>query len=187
MLQKWMPTLGDAVAPLIPGVVGSPLGGPRRGDGEGSGGAIGSPSAPCACAAAALALPPPRPRILIVEDCQIALAAMQQLLERLGFCVDAHVDGESAMTQLALLPPRYVLVVLDLQLPGMSGYAVASWYREHVRSAAARPPWVVAISADPDVDACRDYGFDRCLPKPLTAEVVAMLSRQLLAVSAPRP
>jgi len=97
------------------------------------------------------------------------------------------MDGESAMTQLALLPPRYVLVLLDLQLPGMSGYAVASWYREHVRSAAARPPWVVAISADPDVDACRDYGFDRCLPKPLTAEVVAMLSRQLLAVSAPRP
>ena len=63
------------------------------------------------------------------------------------------------MTQLALLPPRYDLVVLDLQLPGMSGYAIASWFRDHCAAASRmdgvryRRPLLVAVSADPDLEA----------------------------------
>uniref|UniRef100_A0A7S3T7K8 Response regulatory domain-containing protein n=1 Tax=Emiliania huxleyi TaxID=2903 RepID=A0A7S3T7K8_EMIHU len=170
MLQKWMPRLDDTSEPLIPPV----------------------PSEEPAAEGASQMSPTRRKRILIVEDCKIALAAMQQLFERLGFCVDAHMDGESAMAQLALLPPRYDLVVLDLQLPGMSGYAIASWFRDHCAAASRmdgvryRRPLLVAVSADPDLEACRDYGFDRCFPKPLTAELITSLSRRFLLASSAR-
>jgi len=96
------------------------------------------------------------------------------------------------MAQLALLPPRYDLVVLDLQLPGMSGYAIASWFRDHCAAASRmdgvryRRPLLVAVSADPDLEACRDYGFDRCFPKPLTAELITSLSRRFLLASSAR-
>ena len=70
------------------------------------------------------------------------------------------------MAQLALLPPRYDLVVLDLQLPGMSGYAIASWFRDHCAAASRmdgvryRRPLLVAVSrhgaGDADAAAVAD-------------------------------
>lgn len=115
-------------------------------------------------------------RILQVEDCRIAATAVERLFQSLGFWIDSAIDGETAMSLLA--SRQYALVLLDVELPSMSGYAVASWYKDHCKSNGLRPATVVAVTATPDIEACREFGIDRCLPKPLTSEVVTQLSRQ---------
>ena len=58
----------------------------------------------------------------------------------------------------------------------LSGYALCSWYKDMCRAAGRAIGYVVAITADPDDQTCREFGIDRCLAKPLsTACIVEML------------
>lgn len=80
----------------------------------------------------------------------------------------------------ALEQKRYSLVLLDVTLPHASGYAVSSWYREFCKTAKIRRAYVCAVTADPDIDSCKQFGIDRCLPKPLTSDTLAILARRWL-------
>ena len=62
---------------------------------------------------------------MIVDDHANFRARAQQLLENAGFKVIGSVgDGETALAQLERLRPDIVL--LDIQLPGMDGFSVAT-------------------------------------------------------------
>jgi DNA-binding NarL/FixJ family response regulator len=79
--------------------------------------------------------------VLIVDDHAGFRASARALLEADGFdVVGEAADGESAVEQARLLHPQVVL--LDIQLPGMDGFAVA-------KRLAAEPaaPAVVLISS----------------------------------------
>lgn len=114
-----------------------------------------------------------RQTILIVDDHAAYRRSARALLEAEGFeVVGEAADGYSAISQVATLHPRIVL--LDIQLPDMDGFAVARQL-----AAAPDPPAVILTSTR---DA-RDYrrrlisspalGF---VPKgELTAEVLAGL------------
>jgi CheY-like chemotaxis protein len=70
-------------------------------------------------------------------------------------------------------------VLLDIQLPGMDGYAVLS---ELQRDPATRGIPVVAISADampPDIARSKAAGFTAYLAKPLQLQDLAALLQQL--------
>jgi RNA polymerase sigma factor (sigma-70 family) len=69
-----------------------------------------------------------RPRVLVVDDDGDLRAATSLLLERAGFETAHTGDGDEAV-QLADIDPPDV-VVLDVNLPGTSGYAVCSELRE---------------------------------------------------------
>jgi DNA-binding NarL/FixJ family response regulator len=82
-----------------------------------------------------------RPRLLIVDDHAEFRASAQALLELDGFDVVGLAEhGEEALALLDELKPHVVL--LDVQLPGMDGFAVA-------RALAARvdAPRVVLVSS----------------------------------------
>ena len=64
------------------------------------------------------------PHILVVEDEQHLAFGIKFNLEAEGYAVTAVGDGPAALEQLASATPPVDLVVLDLMLPGMSGYAV---------------------------------------------------------------
>ncbi|MEI7644375.1 MAG: response regulator [Chloroflexales bacterium] len=105
-------------------------------------------------------------RILIVDDDPVARQIARHLLEHAGYVVDAVDAGATALE--ALRRERYVLLLLDIKLPDMDGFAVA------VAVAAVLPvghrPWIVAASALADVGDEPRYlaaGFDACLGKPL--------------------
>jgi DNA-binding NarL/FixJ family response regulator len=82
-----------------------------------------------------------RPTVLIVDDHAGFRAAATALLEAEGYdVVGAAGDGPGALEAVAQLRPQ--IVVLDIQLPGEDGFAVAE------RLAADRePPQVVLISS----------------------------------------
>lgn len=79
--------------------------------------------------------------ILIVDDHPEFRAAARALLEGDGFTVLGEAaDGESAIGAVAVLDPE--LVLLDVHLPGIDGFAVA----ERLMNGPQPPPAVVLIS-----------------------------------------
>jgi CheY-like chemotaxis protein len=80
--------------------------------------------------------------ILIIEDNEQNLYLMRFLLERHGFTVVAATDGREALEVAEQVKPDAIL--LDIQLPTMDGYAVASALREN--TAVARVP-IIAVTS----------------------------------------
>lgn len=68
-------------------------------------------------------------RILIIEDNEQNLYLMQFLLEKSGFTVLSAVEGRSGIDMAVQCRPLAIL--LDIQLPGMDGYAVAAALKKY--------------------------------------------------------
>lgn len=67
--------------------------------------------------------------ILIIEDNEQNLYLVRFLLEKKGYRVHAARDGKEGIGRAAEIRPD--LILLDIQLPGMDGYAVARHLREN--------------------------------------------------------
>jgi DNA-binding NarL/FixJ family response regulator len=81
------------------------------------------------------------PTVLIVDDHKAFRSSARALLEADGFdVVGEAADGVEAVEAVAVLRPQVVL--LDIQLPGTDGFAVAAQLAEKVD-----PPAVVLISS----------------------------------------
>lgn len=97
--------------------------------------------------------------MLIVDDHATFRASARLLLESEGFEVIGEADtGEAAIEQSALLAPEVIL--LDVQLPGMDGFEVAS----RVTGADGAPAVILVSSRDggdfgPLISACGACGF----------------------------
>jgi len=82
-----------------------------------------------------------RPTVLIVDDHEAFRSSARALLEADGFeVVGESGDGGDALDAVAALRPQVVL--LDIQLPGIDGFAVAAKLAEGID-----PPAVVLISS----------------------------------------
>ena len=72
------------------------------------------------------------PRILLCDDSPVERMALAHYLRRAGYEVDEAGDGESAIRQLQNREVDAVL--LDLQMPGVSGFEVLSYLQKHRKS-----------------------------------------------------
>jgi len=103
---------------------------------------------------------------LLVDDHPSNIDVMRRLLAGAGHSCEVATDGRAALA--ALQQGRHDVVLLDLHMPGFSGWDVLSWSR---RDPVERPP-IIVISADsdPDVPAralrCGAHAF---VPKPVSA------------------
>ena len=113
-----------------------------------------------------------RRRVLVVDDNRDAADSLAELLEMLGHEVEIAHDGPSAISRARAHPPEIVLC--DIGLPGMDGYAVG----RELRSGGGRSArlYVVSGYAQPeDVAAAEAAGFDGHLAKPLDPERLARI------------
>lgn len=117
--------------------------------------------------------------ILVVEDEEHLAIGIKFNLEAEGFQVTTAGDGQSALAQLAASTPPVDLVVLDLMLPGMSGYAVC----EAIRGQGNDVPIVMLTARTLVEDRIRgfDAGTDVYLQKPFDLEELISIVRNLLA------
>jgi two-component system CheB/CheR fusion protein len=142
---------------------------------------------PATAVAAALAPAPASPamrRILVVDDEEDASGALVEILTLQGHTARAAPDGESALAMARVLDPE--LVLLDLGLPRMDGYAVARKLREML----GRRVTIIALTGYQDDQArLREAGFDGHLLKPTSLEklfaLVAALDRGEQSTPAP--
>lgn len=64
-----------------------------------------------------------KPKVLLIEDNEQNRYLTTFLLEKHGYAVEPASDGPSGIARARTLNPA--LILLDIQLPGMDGYAVA--------------------------------------------------------------
>lgn len=105
-----------------------------------------------------------RPLILIVDDEPFNVDYLEQELEEMGYDTVAAGDGRTALEQVATAAPDVVL--LDIMMPGMDGFAVLSHLREDPRH---RQLPVIIISAIGDMATIArgiELGAEDYLPKP---------------------
>ncbi|MBM3802414.1 MAG: response regulator transcription factor [Acidimicrobiia bacterium] len=111
--------------------------------------------------------------VLIVEDEEHLADGLRFNLEAEGY--EAHVagDGETALDLLTKQPARYDAVVLDVMLPGIDGFAVAT----ELRKAGQFVPVLMLTAMGRPEDVLRGFaaGADDYLPKPF--ELAILLAR----------
>jgi len=111
-------------------------------------------------------------RVLVVDDELEMAALLSRGLVGEGYVVDVAPDGIRAMTMAA--EERYDLAVLDVTMPGMSGFELCRRLREQTRGIAI----LLLTARDAVDDRVRglDAGADDYLTKPFAfAELAARL------------
>ena len=121
--------------------------------------------APAASPAIAVAAPPRPRRVLVVEDNEDAREAMTLLLREEGHDVRAASDGLRALAEVEAFAPEVVL--LDIGLPGLDGYAVAHRLRALPQTAHAMLVAITGYGQAEDRALSREAGFDHHLLKPV--------------------
>jgi CheY-like chemotaxis protein len=103
-------------------------------------------------------------RVLVVDDNIDAARVLGNLLRILGHDVTVAHSGPSALAVSALTPPE--LVLIDIGLPGMDGYALAAALR-HGGLVGATLVAVTGYGRAEDVSRSRRAGFGHHLVKPV--------------------
>jgi PAS domain S-box-containing protein len=103
-------------------------------------------------------------RILVVDDNEDAADMLAQLLQAWGHDAVAVYDGEAALRVASTDPPA--LVLLDIAMPGLDGYATAHRLRALHPDARMRVVALTGFGQPADVQRARDARFDHHLTKP---------------------
>ncbi len=114
-------------------------------------------------------------RVLGVDDNLDAAETLSMMLQLHGHSVDVAHDGIDALHRAREMRPD--VIVLDIGLPGASGYDVARAIRAEAALKNVRLVAVTGYGREEDRMRCMDAGFDLHLVKPLEpAQLLASLS-----------
>jgi class 3 adenylate cyclase len=151
----------DSAAPFDAAASPSPTGAPAR-------------ASPNDAAASA-----PR-RILVVDDTPHNVKLLADLLQLKGYAVRTAANGEQALARIAEEVPD--LVLLDIMMPGLSGYEVCRRIRMDAQTALL--PVVLVTSLDPQQERVNgiEAGADDFLQKPINQAELFARVRSLLRV-----
>jgi PAS domain S-box-containing protein len=118
-------------------------------------------------------------RILLVEDSQHNRLLVQSYLKKTPYQVDIAENGEVAVAKFMLA--TYDLVLMDVQMPVMDGYAATEAVREWERANGATPTAIIALTAhafNEDVQKSLDVGCTAHLTKPIKKSTLLEAIRQ---------
>ncbi|WP_338884252.1 aerobic respiration two-component sensor histidine kinase ArcB [Xenorhabdus sp. TH1] len=115
-------------------------------------------------------MPLPALNILLVEDIELNVIVARSVLEKLGNSVDVAMNGHDALAMFD--PDEYDLVLLDIQLPDMTGLDIAR--QLHQRYSSQSLPPLIALTANvlKDKKEYLDAGMDDVLNKPLSVKAL---------------
>ncbi len=118
------------------------------------------------------------PYILIVDDDPLIRNMMCQVINRQGYNADSASDGQSALEKISAASPD--LILLDLKMPGMDGFEVASQIKRNTETSDIP---IIAITGHDTVDnhvKAFDLGIDGYISKRAAhASIIAMVRSHL--------
>ena len=124
-----------------------------------------------------------RKRILAVDDDPTAVGALRQILTQRGYEVVTTTSGEEAVVLLADQP--FDLAILDVTMPGMSGYELCRQIRKGERTRDLPVIFLTAKSLLMDQAEGQDAGSDLYLIKPFLATKLLNMVGMFLSDDAP--
>jgi CheY-like chemotaxis protein len=117
-------------------------------------------------------------KILIAEDNAVNRELLRELLEIRGYTVEEACDGEEALRMVRQSQPDILL--LDIGMPLLDGFAVVSKIRENPRLASLPVVAVTAYAMHGDQEKILSSGFNGYLSKPVNARALAEELERLL-------
>jgi two-component system sensor histidine kinase RpfC len=124
--------------------------------------------------------------VLVTDDCRLNRHVMKAMLDDLGIESDFASSGPMALEKLR--SGTYDLMVLDIQMPGMSGFDVIELYRSRTSEDVAIPIFVVTGDATTEIyEKCERLGVSRFLLKPVDQEKLRFALTSLVTISDPDP
>ncbi|MBB5367217.1 MULTISPECIES: response regulator [unclassified Janthinobacterium] len=121
----------------------------------------------------------PAAHVLVVDDNHDAADSLLALFHLEGYAASAAYDGEQALAAVEQTWPQ--LILMDLGMPGMDGYAAAQRIRQQARG---RDVLMIALTGWGQEDARQrtaQAGFDHHVTKPVDFDAIAALFRRHLA------
>lgn len=121
-------------------------------------------------------MPLPALNVLLVEDIELNVIVARSVLERLGNSVDVAMTGKAALEMFK--PGEYDLVLLDIQLPDMTGLDIS---RELTKRYPREDlPPLVALTANvlKDKQEYLNAGMDDVLSKPLSVPALTAMIKK---------
>jgi two-component system OmpR family response regulator len=119
-----------------------------------------------------------RPDILVVDDYVDALDVWAIMLDTAGFEVRTASTGPQALEAVNMRVPD--LIVMDLLLPGLSGFEVAKELRRHDKTRHVPLIAVTGCTTDTELSLARQSGFTSILRKPCEPPALVEEIRRLL-------
>lgn len=124
-------------------------------------------------------------RILLAEDNDLNRQIISAVLEKAGHQVVTVGNGAEAMAAAAR--GRFDLVLMDVQMPGMDGYAAARGIRVAERGEGHVP--IIGLTANAladEAERCRAAGMDLHVPKPVDWPGLFAAMAELVAAASAR-
>jgi two-component system, OmpR family, aerobic respiration control sensor histidine kinase ArcB len=111
--------------------------------------------------------------LLLIEDMDITIKISTTIIEKLGHTVDVVMSGAEALAHFS--PNQYHFILLDIQLPDMSGFEVVKRLRATYPKALLPPIVALTAAVLTDNNEYLAQGMDAVLNKPLSTESLAAL------------
>jgi diguanylate cyclase (GGDEF)-like protein/PAS domain S-box-containing protein len=122
-----------------------------------------------------------KPSILVIDDEQFMLDTFRETLEESGFMVVTAADGGSAITAFRESVPD--LVLLDLVMPGIDGFATCQKLRSLPGGAYIPILMVTALDDRQSINHAFEAGATDFITKPVNTELLAFRVRYMLRSS----
>jgi two-component system cell cycle response regulator DivK len=104
--------------------------------------------------------------VLIVEDNELNMKLFADILESRGYATLRTGEGLEALELARAWRPD--LILMDIQLPAISGLEVTRWIKEEPELASIPVVAVTAFAMRGDEDRIRDAGCEAYIPKPIS-------------------
>jgi CheY-like chemotaxis protein len=123
------------------------------------------------------------PQVLVVDDYVDTADAISMVLSVSGFDSNVAYSGPSAIASVQRLHPEIIL--LDIWMPGMSGYEVAAQIRDSTDVSETVLIAHTALAGESELACAKQLGFDAFCVKPTDAEALSSLLKSFLQKRAP--
>lgn len=118
--------------------------------------------------------------VLLVEDYPPNVLVAETVLESFGYIVDVAGNGLEAFEKA--ITGKYILALMDVQMPGMNGFDSTKLIREYEKKNNLKHLPIIGMTAHAlmgDRECCLASGMDEYIPKPFNSDLLLEMIKDL--------